>query len=136
MATLLVEQPKQYPLDKMDVYKNLSKGYAAGGSEHDGSGCEREAHAGCHKSRRRALLTLVGVVFLLGMLLFAASYTRYSFWECTADALNGLVKRATGENSNDGNLNGTDSPFMQHKCTRLIHSFDGLYRRKLLIQIT
>lgn len=140
MATVLTEQPSRYPSDKMDIYRiALKEDLLAGGSEksqstnhYEGGDCEREAPTRCHKSRRRMFLMLVGLFLLLGIFLFAVSYSRYGFRECTTDTLGGLVKRAAGEGSNP---NSNDSTFTHHKCICFIYRSMDHTEGKLLSRL-
>lgn len=116
----ITEQPKQYPVDAMDLYKDYSKESLLAGdsnlcrddSNHHGDCCERREHRGCHKSRRRLFfLMFMGTMLLLAMLALAGFWVYSFFWDCAPGTLGELAKRATGDPQSDNGV------FIDRKCT-------------------
>lgn len=112
----------------MDLYKDFSGvgllttelNSCGDGHHHLGRECCEQSgngHRSCHKSRRRFLFLIFGVLFLLGM--FVAGFCAYrscmfggasGFSGSATEILGGLVKRAAGDSQDNGGV------FIDRKC--------------------
>ncbi len=127
MKGIVTEQSQQYHVESMDLYKDFSEvGLLTNESNScrnrrhaSGECCEQggNGHRNCHKSRRRFLFLVFGILFLLGLLV-AGFYAYHScvsggasgFSGNVAEVLGGLVKRASGDSQDDGGV------FLDRKC--------------------
>ena len=126
MKGIIKEQPQQYSVESMDLYKDFSgvgsltaESNSCSNHHLPGGGCCEQSghgHRNCHKSRRRFLFLIFGVLFLLGI--FIAGFCAYrscmsggvSGFGSAAEVLGGLVKRAPGDTQDNGGV------FIDRKC--------------------